>query len=193
MSWHKDEIVKQNPHDARELRGSNSFGLFFRIGLFVLSASSITFEINLTRLFSAAQFYHFAFMIVSTVLLGSAASGVILMGFPKLGQDNPGKFLSWVALCASLAIIGAYLVFNHLPFDSFSVSWDWRQTGVLVLHYLILSMPFMFCGLIVSFLLNMLPKESGSVYAVNLAGSSVGCLLALSLPGWLGGDGLVLF
>jgi hypothetical protein len=40
-------------------------------GLFLLSAAALAFEINLTRLFSVAQFYHFAFMIVST------ASGMV--------------------------------------------------------------------------------------------------------------------
>jgi hypothetical protein len=41
-------------------------------GLFLLSAATLTFEVNLTRIFSIAQFYHFAFMIVSLALLGFA-------------------------------------------------------------------------------------------------------------------------
>ena len=44
-------------------------------GLFLLSASSLAFEIVLTRIFSVGQFYHFAFMIVSLALLGYGASG----------------------------------------------------------------------------------------------------------------------
>jgi len=43
-------------------------------GLFLLSAATLVFEINLTRIFSIAQFYHFAFMIVSLALLGFGAS-----------------------------------------------------------------------------------------------------------------------
>ena len=39
-------------------------------GLLLLSAATLTFETILFRLFSVAQFYHFAFMIVSTALLG---------------------------------------------------------------------------------------------------------------------------
>lgn len=193
MSWQKVEDAKVIPVESRQVKGGLSFGLLLKISLFLISASSITFEINLTRLFSTAQFYHFAFMIVSTVLLGSAAGGIILMAFPQLGRNVPGEFLSWTALCTSLSTLGAYLVFNHFPFDSFSISWDIRQAGVLVIHYLLLALPFMFCGLIVSFLLDVIPEKSGSVYGVNLAGSSAGCLLALSIPGQLGGDGMVLF
>ncbi|MEN6393341.1 MAG: hypothetical protein ABFD53_06005, partial [Anaerolineaceae bacterium] len=59
--------------DRDEICGVNSFDIYAKAGLFCISAASIAFEINLTRLFSIAQFYHFAFMIVSTALLGSAA------------------------------------------------------------------------------------------------------------------------
>jgi len=48
------------------------------VGLFLLSAATLTFEVNLTRIFSVAQFYHFAFMIVSLALLGFGASGTFL-------------------------------------------------------------------------------------------------------------------
>jgi hypothetical protein len=54
------------------------------LSLFLLSAATLTFEINLTRLFSVAQFYHFAFMIVSIALLGFGASGTALSIFPAL-------------------------------------------------------------------------------------------------------------
>ncbi len=192
MSWHKDENEIQNPENSLGFLGGDPFNLFIKMGLFLISASSIAFEINLTRLFSVAQFYHFAFMIVSTALLGSAASGIVLMIFPKIGRSTPEEFLSRAAICASLSMIGAYLVFNWLPFDSFSISWDIRQVGVLVLHYFVLSLPFFFCGLVVSLLLDLFPERSGSIYAVNLTGSSMGCLLALSLPGLIGSDGMVM-
>ena len=54
-----------------------------RLSLILISAATLTFEITLTRLFSVAQFYHFAFMIVSIALLGFGASGTILAIFPK--------------------------------------------------------------------------------------------------------------
>lgn len=56
--------------------------------LLLLSAAALAFEINLMRLFSAAQFYHFAFMIVS------------------------------LALLCGLAMPGGCLLANWLPFDS---------------------------------------------------------------------------
>jgi hypothetical protein len=52
--------------------------------VFLLSASTLAFEIVLSRLFSIAQFYHFAFMTVSLALLGAGASGTALSVFPAL-------------------------------------------------------------------------------------------------------------
>lgn len=179
--------------DRDEICGVNSFDIYAKAGLFCISAASIAFEINLTRLFSIAQFYHFAFMIVSTALLGSAASGILLMIFPKLSRISSKIFLPWASVCAGISMIGAYSFFNHVPFDSFSVSWDIRQVWLLICDYLLLSMPFLFCGIAVSWLLNNCAEKSGRVYAVNLTGSALGCFFALALPGMIGGDGIVLF
>jgi hypothetical protein len=49
-----------------------------RLSLLLLPAAALAFEIDLTRLFSVAQFYHFAFMIISITLLGYHASGTAL-------------------------------------------------------------------------------------------------------------------
>jgi hypothetical protein len=58
------------------------------LGLLLLSTAGLTFEINLIRLFSVSQFYHFAFMIVSIALLGYGASGTILASYPGLAGSS---------------------------------------------------------------------------------------------------------
>jgi hypothetical protein len=161
--------------------------------LLVLSVSVLTFEINLTRLFSVSQFYHFAFMVVSLALLGSGASGTFLSIFPRLGRANPAGSLGWVALLGSLAMVGSYLLINGAPFDSFSIAWDRRQALILTVHYIALALPFFFSGMAVSLYLEAYPARRGQIYAANLIGSAVGCGLALVLPALLGGVGVVIF
>ena len=161
------------------------------VGLFTLSAASLAYEIDLTRLFSVAQFYHFAFMIVSIALLGYGASGSFLAIFPRIGRQDPSRSLAWLALATSLSILGSYLLTNLLPFDSFSIALDKRQAGILVLHYLSLASPFFFCGLAVGLLLEAYPQSAGRTYAANLSGSAFGCAIALVSPTWLGGEGTV--
>lgn len=161
------------------------------LSLFLLSAATLAFEINLTRLFSVAQFYHFAFMIVSIALLGFGASGTALTIFPALQKENPKKRLSQLALGVGVSMLTAFLLTNHLPFDSFSIAWDRRQVWILILHYIALAAPFFFSGMALGFLLNAFPQSAGTTYAVNLLGSAMGCIVALVAPPFLGAEGMV--
>jgi hypothetical protein len=149
------------------------------------------FEINLTRLFSVAQFYHFAFMIVSLAMLGFGASGTWLALRPRWGQRRPRLTITALALAFGLSAEGAYLLINRVPFDSFSIAWDSRQVVLLFLHYVALSLPFFFSGAVLSLLFRTYPGSLGSIYAYNLVGSAVGCVLALVVPGVVGGVGVV--
>jgi hypothetical protein len=164
-----------------------------RATLFLISAATLTFEITLTRLFSVAQFYHFAFMIVSIALLGFGASGTALTIFPVLGRNAPPRTLGLLGLATGFSIWGAYLLTNWLPFDSFSIAWDRRQVGILVLHYIALATPFFFSGMAVGLLLDVHPKSAGKTYAINLFGSALGCVFAMLAPPYLGAEGTVTF
>ncbi len=161
------------------------------MSLLLLSAAGLTFQINLTRLFSVSQFYHFAFMIVSIAMLGYGASGTALAIYPRLRQESPSRSLSLFSLATALSILGGYLLINRLPFDSFSMAWEPRQVWILALHYVTLASPFFFSGMAVGLLLAVYPHHPGKTYATNLLGAALGCLLALLAPSYLGGEGTV--
>jgi hypothetical protein len=161
--------------------------------VFLLSASTLAFEIVLSRLFSITQFYHFAFMTVSLALLGAGASGTALSVFPSLRRGDPVRRLSLLALLTSLATLDSFALANWLPFDSFAIAWDHRQAFYLVLMYLALSAPFFFGAIAVGWLLSARPGDVPRLYAANLVGSAAGCLLALgALAAW-GGEGAAIF
>ena len=163
------------------------------LGLLLVSAAALCFQINLTRLFSVSQFYHFAFMVVSIALLGMGASGTFL----ALRRAKPGmeerRLFPWLALGTGASMLGSYLLVNQLPFDSFSIFVDPVQVLILLLHYAALASPFFFSGMTISLLLRKYRTDSGEVYAVNLVGSALGCLAAVSVPAWVGGEGMVAF
>ncbi len=167
------------------------------VGVFLLSAATLMFEIALTRLFSVAQFYHFAFMIVSLAMLGTGASGtwLSLRLSLRLSRRPPrrrvGDAPAWLSLGCGLSAIGAYLVVNGVPFDSFSIAWDWRQALLLGVQYLLLSVPFFCSGASLSLLMVRHTGAIGSLYAANLTGSAAGCALALVLPSAVGGEGVI--
>jgi len=161
------------------------------LNILLLSAATLLFEINLSRLFSVAQFYHFAFMIVSLALLGFGASGTLLAVLPALGRQEPQRSLRWLSLGTGASMLCAYKLINGLPFDSFSIAWDGRQAWILALHYLALTMPFFLCGLAVSLSLSAYGASANRVYAANLLGSALGCAAALLAPLSVGGEGTV--
>jgi hypothetical protein len=156
------------------------------------SASALTFEIALTRVFAITQFYHFAFMTVSLALLGFGASGSVLTAFPCLGRGGPPR---WAVLAVGQAAgtLGGYTLANALPFDSFSIAWDARQLVYLIISYVALVVPFFFGGAVTGAILSSGQSRIAShrVYAANLIGSGAGCLFALGGLAWFGGPGVI--
>jgi len=162
------------------------------LGVFLLSMAGLCLEITLTRIFSLAQWYHFAFMAVSIALLGFGASGSFLSLFPNLAKRNPTRLLASLSVLLTLGILVSYLNVNYIPFDSYRIAWEREQILFLAIYYLFLALPFFFSGLAVGALLTAQPELAGKIYAFNLAGSALGCLAAVVALPLLGGAGTVM-
>ena len=166
------------------------------VGVALSSGAVLVFEVALTRLLAVAQFYHFAFLVVGLALLGFGASGSALHAFPGLGAGGARRCAT-LALGQSIATIGAYLIVNAIPFDSFSIAWDRGQVARLVLDYVVLAVPFFLGGMVIGALLTGADRPSGmpasTVYGVSLAGSGVGALVTPLAIGWFDGEGVVAF
>ncbi len=162
------------------------------LAVFLLSAATLIFEITLTRVFSVAQWYHFAFMTVSLALLGFGASGTILALFPQVLKRDLSRLLATICLLFSVSVVGSFLASNHVPFDSYRIAYERRQIMYLAVYYLSLAVPFFFTGLAVGFLLAEKPERAGRTYFANLMGSGVGCVAALVLLSIVGGEGTIL-
>ncbi|MGA9350974.1 MAG: hypothetical protein WBW48_19515 [Anaerolineae bacterium] len=162
------------------------------LGVFLLSMASLSLEITLTRIFSLAQWYHFAFMAVSIALLGFGASGSFLSLFPNLVKINLTKLLASLSALLALGILASYLNINYIPFDSYRIAWEREQTLFLAIYYLFLALPFFFGGLAIGALLAARPELAGKIYSFNLAGSALGCLAAVVALPLLGGAGTVM-
>ncbi len=164
---------------------------FVYSGILLLSAATLLFEITLTRVFSVAQWYHFAFMVVSLALLGFGASGSFLSLFPRVVMKNLSRLLAVCAALFSLSCLGGYLGVNSIPFDSYRIGWEGRQLLYLVAYYLCLAIPFFFTGLALGAALSRMPSQAGKLYGFNMVGSGLGCLLVLVSPPLFGGGGTV--
>ena len=108
------------------------------ISLLLISFSLFLYQVCLLRIFSIADYYHFAFMIVSISLLGFGISGSFLYFF--IGKlKNPDLILLIFSFGFSVSIITSFLVSNFIPFDSFKIAWEIRhkidETGSIIVYY----------------------------------------------------------
>lgn len=156
------------------------------VSVFALAAATLVFESTLTRLLGVAQYYHFAFLVVSLALLGFGASGTMLSVFPDLRQMPIHRLLFWAGIGFALGVGLAFATINWLPFDAYRIAWERRQIAFFALYYLALTFPFVISGLGVGAVLARASGKSHLIYATNLLGSAFGALVApliLSLAG----------
>lgn len=169
------------------------------LGAGALAAATLLLESTLTRLLAVAQFYHFAFLVVSLALLGFGASGSWLTIFPGITKPmgfrdenlhrEPRKRLDFMVLSGTGFAIStaiAFAVVNWLPFDSYSIAWERKQVLYFAIYYIGLALPFLFSGLGIGGALLSQPGQSHLIYAANLLGSGFGALVAPVIL-WLAG------
>ncbi|HSB31188.1 MAG TPA: hypothetical protein VLD55_06265 [Candidatus Sulfobium mesophilum] len=146
--------------------------------IFIVSLSGLSFEIVLTRIFAISLWYHFAFMVISIAMLGIGASGTLLSVYPRL-KDS--RLIPLYCAAFSVAIPAGYLGINNIPFDPVKLSWDRSQLLYISLYYLFLSLPFFFCGLIISTTFSTLERPPAHIYGADLTGAGTGSLLTIWL------------
>src|SRR6476620_9114218 len=119
--------------------------------IFLISFSTLLFELSLTRVFSVTLWYHFGFLIISTALLGFGISGVLLSIWTRLREKYElDKTLGWLSVCLSASIIICFWLLQRVPFDPFSLYAEKKQLLYMPLTYLLVSVPFFFGGLSLS-------------------------------------------
>lgn len=149
------------------------------LGVGLVAAATLLYEVALTRIFSIAYGYHFAFLAMSLGLLGFGASGTLLALRPPSGQPLRSTLLARLAATASIALVCGYAVSNVIPFDPYRVGWEPGQLGLLAAYLLCYAVAFLLAGLVLGLPLISWPQRAPGLYGANLAGSAAGAVLAL--------------
>ena len=159
--------------------------------VFLLSLSSIAFEVLLTRVFSISQWNHLSFMVISIALFGFAAAGTFLNIIDtykkdweqRLSASGPVKIF---ILLYTVTAIGSFIVLNRIPLDYFRLPLEPAQIFYLLTAYLVLALPFFFAGLVISLAYAFIPEKTGFVYFASMAGSACGAILPVPFLPLLG-------
>ncbi len=162
------------------------------IGVFLISMGALALEVVLTRIFSVTMWYHFAFLAISMALMGSAMAGVLLYFFPHFTTpDMAQKWIGRASIALAVAVPIIFLIYLEIPFRPVLMNRDggfsFVQLGWLALIYVLLSIPFFLSGSVLALTLAGWPNEAGKVYAADLIGAALGCLVSVAALARLGG------
>lgn len=151
------------------------------ISIFLISVVVIALQLVLMRAISVSHYYHFTYMVISTALLGFGASGTILaLYYDRLKHNFPFWNLLFLFLFL-LSIPLCYLTAQSLPLDTQYVLYSRQQLFLLISYNLLMLIPFLFGGLVISFMLAYFKKEVPVLYGANLIGSGTGGITALAV------------
>jgi hypothetical protein len=165
--------------------------------IFLVSLSTLAFEVLLTRVFSIGQWNHLSFMVISIALFGFGASGTFLSIVDirkNRRQTYPVSRVSpAVLLCLyTAAAMISFLSLNNMPLDYFRLPVEPVQILYLLAAYLLLALPFFFSGVIIAIGYTTIPQKSGLVYFASMAGSALGAVAPVPLLPLLGEGKLII-
>lgn len=160
------------------------------VALFFITLSTLMHELVLMRIFSATTWYHFAFVAVSVAMFGLTVGAIIVYLRPGYFTNERVHYhLAQSSLFFALWIVLSFLIYVKFPFlPQRSIG------GVLSIGfvYTVLTIPFIFAGICVCLVLTRFPHQISKLYAVDLLGAAIGCILLIVLLDILDGPSAVL-
>jgi len=161
------------------------------IGLFFIALATLMQEILLTRIFSVTLLYHFAFVALSLAMFGMTVGALIVYLAPRwFPPDRIHQRLAAAAVAFPVTIVASFLVQLSipLPFET-SVA----AAGAIVLTCVVIAIPFIASGIAVCLALTGFPRSVSRLYAADLSGAALGCLLLIVVIDWSDGPTAVLW
>ncbi len=152
------------------------------IAVSLLAASTLGLQVALTRHFSFLYWHHFAFMIIGIGMLGFGAAGAWLARRGGVADGAEGCAYAARAALASVGAVALYLLVGPaVTFAPLQLLRDPRQFFVLLALYAMILAPFTALGLAQGAILAGYRASAHRVYAADLVGAGLGCLLTLGL------------
>lgn len=161
-------------------------------GIFLISMATLLLELALTRVLSVGFFYHFGFMVISTAMLGFGIAGTMLAIFKRwVGSSAIDRIVCWLSIGFGVTAVSTYALAQIIPFNPFQLFSDVWQALLFPIYYLLLSIPFLFSGLIISILFTFAPDKIYKLYASDLLGAGLGCAMVALIMPLVGGVGAI--
>src|SRR5687768_10199308 len=150
--------------------------------LFLVALSTLTYEILLTRIFSVTMLYHFAFVALSVAMFGMTAGALIVYLAPSLFPTNRlRERLALFGVLFPIALVFSFLTQLSIPFRIHPSIVAIYSIGFT---YAVIAVPFVVSGIVVCLVLTGFVSKVSRLYAADLAGAAVGCVILIPIIGW---------
>ncbi|HVE69522.1 MAG TPA: hypothetical protein VNB64_13175 [Solirubrobacteraceae bacterium] len=156
-------------------------GVLVAVGL--IAGTTLALQVLLTRVFSAALFYHFGFLAISLALLGTGAGAILVYLRPGWfeGPFRP-QLARWSAALAGL-LVAVPFVLVRLDY-TFPNEITVRFALTLAAASVLAAGPFFVAGVVIALAITRYTRWIGRVYAFDLAGAGLGALAVVPVL-WL--------
>jgi hypothetical protein len=130
-------------------------------------------------------------MIIGSAIFGYSIAGVVIAIWKPHEKYSLGVLLSYATLAWSVSMVLCYIVMNEVPFG-FGKLYREPLTNIFyfTIWYLSLLIPFSLSGFIVASLLTVFKERSNRLYAADLLGAGLGCLIVVPMFPPLGAGGI---
>jgi hypothetical protein len=158
-------------------------------GLFLLSASTMIYEIMLARLLSVVTWYYLALAAVGMAMSGMTAGALVVQLKPSFfEQALHGRRVRQGASAMALAIPLGLLGMLAVPL---ALARSIETIFSFSLFTVFAGLPFFFSGIVVCLALTRSPLPVGKLYLADLFGAATGCVSSIVLLEALGAPGAI--
>jgi hypothetical protein len=148
-------------------------------GLFFATLSTLLLETLDARMLSVLTWYHLSFFAVSLAMLGMAAGAVYVFVRPdQFSPERAPRAVAHAALLFAASIPCSHLLgllMPFLPLNEISV----MEVLSIAAFTVVLGVPFALSGVTVTLALTRCRGPIGRLYAYDLVGAALGCLLVV--------------
>src|SRR5262245_50361385 len=166
-------------------------GFVTYIGLFFVALATLMYEILLTRIFSVTMLYHFAFVALSVAMFGMTVGALLVYMLPRI--FTPERLRFWLAsgsIAFPIAMILSFLTQLSVPFRIYP---SIVAIYAIVFTYVVVAVPFVVSGIVVCLALTGFPAKVSRLYAADLCGAALGCVLLIPVLDYSDGPTAVLW
>jgi hypothetical protein len=156
-------------------------GIYLVLGLAFVTASALMLEVLDTRLLSVLAWYHLTFLAISVAMLGMAAGAVLVFaGGPWWSPERVTRWLPGLGAALAITLTLSHFANLTIPFPVVHDLWASEMVPIGIAT-LVLTLPFVFSGVVVTLVLTRTRGRIGVLYGADLLGAAAGCLLIIGL------------